>query len=318
MRRKTGKFVKQKEGYKAFIPYKLPPRPSIKFDEEMNELLSNADRSIARLDGITTVLPNPDLFVAMYVQKEAVLSSQIEGTQASLDGVLRFEANLPVSEDINEIKEVVNYVKALHYGISHLKKEPLSLKLIKEAHKILVKGTRGKEKSPGEFRKTQNWIGPPGASIMEAYFIPPPPDKVPELMKNLESFILREDPTPPLVKAAIIHAQFETIHPFLDGNGRMGRLLISYYFHWRRILTRPILYLSYYLKKYREVYYDWLMKVRFKGDWEGWIKFFLKGVQVMSGDATKTAREIIKLREKVQEKLFTAKVSSPYAIKVLE
>ena len=215
MNRKTGSYVEQIEGYRAFIPAMLPPKPPIKFSSELQILLSKADRALARLDGIVTVLPNPDLFIAMYVKKEALLSSQIEGTQASLEGVLEFEADLTPKEDIDDIKEVVNYIKALDYGIEKLKTLPMSLRLIKEIHKILITGIRGTYKTPGEFRRTQNWIGPPGASLNEATFVPPPPGRVLEFMGNLEEFIHSEDNIPPLIKVALIHCQFETIHPFL-------------------------------------------------------------------------------------------------------
>jgi len=229
----------QPTGYRAYIPEPLPSDPCIRYNGELRNLLSEADRALARLDGITTVLPNPELFVAMYVKKEALLSSQIEGTQASLEGVLMFEANLASSEDINEIKEVINYIKAMNYGINRLRSLPMSLRLIKEIHKNLIEGTRGAHKAPGEFRKTQNWIGPHGANLNEATFVPPPPDIVTDLMSELEKFIYRKDDIPPLIKIALIHAQFETIHPFLDGNGRVGRLLITFFLFWKEILTHP-------------------------------------------------------------------------------
>ncbi|PIP16475.1 MAG: cell filamentation protein Fic, partial [bacterium (Candidatus Ratteibacteria) CG23_combo_of_CG06-09_8_20_14_all_48_7] len=274
MDNRTGILLKQAGGYKAFIPEPLPPDPPLVFDEELQSLLSKADRALARLDGITTVLPNPDLFIAMYVKKEALLSSQIEGTQASLEGVLEFEANLTPKEDINEIKEVVNYIKALNHGIERLKEFPMSLRLIKEIHKILIEGTRGTHKNPGEFRTSQNWIGPAGAPLSDAVFVPPPPDMVLTAMGDFEKFLHGEDKNPPLIRIALIHAQFETIHPFLDGNGRIGRLLITFYLFWKEILSKPLLYLSFYLKKNRAEYYDLLMKVRTERDWESWVKFF--------------------------------------------
>ncbi len=318
MNKKTGRYVKQTEGYKAFIPALLPPKPSVKFSSELQTLLSKADRALARLDGVVTVLPNPDLFIAMYVKKEALLSSQIEGTQASLEGVLEFEADLTPKEDIDDIKEVVNYIKALDYGIKKLKKFPMSLRLIKEIHKILIKGTRGTHKTPGEFRRTQNWIGPPGASLNEATFVPPPPGMVLELMGNLEKFIHGKDNIPPLIKIALIHSQFETIHPFLDGNGRIGRLLITFYLYWRNILSKPLLYLSFYFKKNRAEYYDLLMKVRKEDVWEEWIKFFLKGIGEVSEEATNTARKIIKLKDDLITKLYENSISSIYAVKLID
>ena len=315
MNKRTGRYVRQIGGYKAFIPAALPPKPPVKFSIELQTLLSKADRALARLDGVVTVLPNPDLFIAMYVKKEALLSSQIEGTQASLEGVLEFEADLTPKEDIDDIKEVVNYIKALDYGIEKLKKFPMSLRLIKEIHKILIKGTH---KTPGEFRRTQNWIGPPGASLNEATFVPPPPGMVLELMGNLEKFIHGKDNIPPLIKIALIHSQFETIHPFLDGNGRIGRLLITFYLYWMNILSKPLLYLSFYFKKNRAEYYDFLMKVRTEGVWEKWIRFFLKGIGEVSEEGTNTARKIIKLKDDLITKLYENSISSIYAVKLID
>jgi len=314
---RAGVYVKQPLGYKAFIPKPLPPRPPIKIGQDLQNLLSQADRTIARLDGVTFILPNPDLFVAMYVKKEALLSSQIEGTQASLVGVLEFEANIKPKEDINEIKEVVNYISAMNYGLKRLKTLPLSTRLIKEIHLELLKEVRGAERSPGEYRRSQNWIGPPGCTLSEATFVPPPPHEVPKAMSDLEKFIYKNDNIPPLIKAGLIHTQFETIHPFLDGNGRIGRLLITFYLCWKGILSKPLLYLSYYLKKHRQEYYEKLMDVRLKGDWEGWLKFFLKGVIEVSIQSTETARKIISLRESLIEKLYQANVGSPHAVILL-
>ena len=318
MKNRCGIYVAQPSGYRAFIPNPLPPQPPIVYGEELQFLLSNADRTLARLDGVTTVLPNPDLFITMYIKKEALLSSQIEGTQASLEGILEFEANLKPKEDINEIKEVINYIKAMNYGIERLEEFPISLRLIKEIHKVLIKGTRGAHRDPGEFRKTQNWIGPPGAFLKEAVFVPPPSNMVLELMGDMEKFIHRKDNIPPLIKIALIHSQFETIHPFLDGNGRIGRLLITFYLYLEQILSKPLLYLSYYLKKKREKYYSFLMDVRLKGDWESWLKFFLQGVIEVSEEATNTAKEIIGLKEILTKKLFVGKITSIYAVSLLD
>jgi Fic family protein len=311
---RAGRYVMQSAGYRAYIPKSLPPMPPIKYNGELRNLLSEADRALAKLDGIATVLPNTELFIAMYVKKEALLSSQIEGTQASLEGVLRFEANLEPSEDINEIKEVVNYIQAMNYGLSRLQDMPMSNRLIKEIHEILIKGTRGTHKTPGEFRKTQNWLGPPGFNLSEATFIPPPPDTLMDLLFNLEEFIHQKDEIPPLIKISLIHAQFETIHPFLDGNGRVGRLLITFYLYWEKILSRPLLYLSFYLKKNRMEYYDSLMKIRLEGNWEGWLKFFLQGVKEVSEEAANSAKEIIILKDTLLKTLFDHKISSIYAV----
>ncbi len=315
---RAGTYINQPRGYKAFIPKSLPPEPHIQYDEDLQFSLSKADRALARLDGLTTVLPNLEIFIAMYVKKEAILSSQIEGTQASLEGVLEFEANLTPKEDVREIKEVINYVKALNYGMERLEKLPMSLRLIKEIHRILIERTRGNHKAPGEFRESQNWIGPPGVSLSEAVFVPPPPDMVIPAMGELEKFMHTKDNIPPLVKIALIHAQFETIHPFLDGNGRIGRLLITFYLFWKEILLSPLLYLSFYLKKHRNEYYDLLMRVRTEGAWEDWVKFFLKGICETSEEAISTAREIIVLKENLITKLHENSISSVYAIKLID
>lgn len=317
MKERAGKYVKQPTGYSAFIPNPLPPNPPIQFDDELHLLLSEADRSLARLDGIATILPNPELFIGMYIKKEALLSSQIEGTQASLEGVLEFEADLTPKDNIDDVKEVVNYIKALNYGIARFNELPMSLRLIKEIHKVLIEGTRGGNKTPGEFRKTQNWIGSMGALLNEVTFVPPPPDKVLPNMGALENFFYKYEKIPPLIKIALIHAQFETIHPFLDGNGRIGRLLITFYLFSKKILSRPILYLSFYLKKHRNDYYDLLMKVRTDGLWEDWIKFFLKGVIETSVESAKTAKEIIVLKDRLIEELYRNSISSIYAVKLV-
>ena len=299
----------QPSGYKSFVPRDLPPEPSVKFDEEMLALLSEADRKLGRLDGVTQILPNPELFVAMYVQKEAVLSSQIEGTQASLTDVLEINTKDEKREDVGE---VVNYVGAMNYGLERLKSFPLCLRLIKEIHVQLLKNGRGSSRNPGEFRKTQNWIGPAGSTLMNARFVPPTVPDMERALDNLENFIYMDDNIPVLVKIALIHAQFESIHPFLDGNGRMGRLLITFWLCYKGILSQPLLYLSYYFKKNRLEYYDRLMAVREKGDWEGWIKFFLRGVAMTADEATSTAKEIIHLKSKCEGMLGAQNYNSPY------
>lgn len=318
MNTRAGTFVRQPDGYEAFIPSPLPPDPQIEYSSDLRSLLSMADRELARLDGITTVLPNPELFIAMYVKKEALLSSQIEGTQASLAGILEFEAAMTPREDVNEIKDVINYIKALNHGMRRLDELSLSVELLRELHRTLIEGTRGARKIPGEFRGIQNYIGTPGVTMRDATFVPPPPDKVAPAMEELERFIRSDDDIPPLVKIALIHAQFETIHPFLDGNGRVGRLLITLYLFWKGVLSRPILYLSFYLKKNRAEYYDLLMKVRREGAWEDWIKFFLRGVSETSQEAANTAREIIRLKDELVAKMYENSVSSIHAVKLLD
>ncbi|HZI86839.1 MAG TPA: Fic family protein, partial [Pyrinomonadaceae bacterium] len=269
-------------------------------DSELTKLLSQADRALGRLDGIGSVLPNPDLFVAMYVRQEAVLSSQIEGTQSTLEDVLQFEVDEKANDLPKDVEEVVNYVGAMNYGIKRLDELPLSLRLIREIHSKLLEGVRGQNRTPGEFRKTQNWIGSAGADLVSATYVPPP---VPEMMEALDKFekFLHDESLPVLIHTGLAHAQFESIHPFLDGNGRVGRLLISFLLCERKILHRPLLYLSHYLKLHRAQYYDRLMAVREDDDWEGWLKFFLRGVADVSDEAIETARHIVSLREKHRE-----------------
>ena len=295
---RSGTYIKQPTGYKAFIPNPLPVSPAITLDPELQILLSAADRAIGRLDAGTELLPNPDLFVAMYVHREALYSSQIEGvTQASLDEVLEFEVRATQRRRFPEIPEVLNYVKAMNYGLKRLKSLPLSLRLIKEIHKRLLKDVRGSEREPGEFRRTQNWVGPEHCSLSEALYVPPPPQVAREAMENLENYLHAEDTVPPLVKCALVHAQFESIHPFLDGNGRIGRLLVTFLLGWEDTLKRPLLYLSDYFQRYRDDYYTRLQQIRDEDDWEGWLRFFLTGVQSVALDATETARKIQSLRE---------------------
>jgi Fic family protein len=294
---RAGRYLRQVEGYRAFIPAQLPPTPSLVIDDEMWSLLSQADRALGRLDGSTEILPNPDLFVFMYVRKEAVLSSQIEGTQASLMDVLEFEAQALEPDRPQDVAEVVNYVAAMNHGLDRLRDLPVSMRLIREIHQKLLEGVRGSDRAPGEFRRTQNWIGPPGCTITTASFVPPPPHDMHNALNDLEKFLHDEKPMPALVKVGIAHAQFETIHPFLDGNGRAGRLLITFLLCEKGVLTRPLLYLSYYFKQNRSEYYDRLQAVRDDGDWEGWLKFFLRGVCQVAQEATLTARRVVNLRE---------------------
>jgi Fic family protein len=294
---RAGRYVKQPTGYRAFIPADLPPEPPLQYDEELTRLLSDADRALGRLDGVASVLPNPDLFVAMYVRHEAVLSSQIEGTQSTLEDVVQFEVEGASSEAPKDLEEVVNYVAAMNYGVQRLSALPLSKRLICEIHKKLLKGVRGQERQPGEFRRSQNWIGSQGSTLETADFVPPPPHEMQSSLDNFEKFLHDRDSLPVLIHCALAHAQFETIHPFLDGNGRIGRLLITLLLCEREILRQPLLYLSYYFKAHRAQYYDRLTAIRADGDWEGWVKFFLRGVFEVSQGATETARAILDLRE---------------------
>lgn len=263
---------------------------------EMQNLLSLADRALGRLDGSIATLPNPDLFVFMYVRKEAVLSSQIEGTQSSLNDILEAEAEIFDVDRPRDVDEVLNYVRAMNYGLERLKTLPLSIRLIREIHEQLMAGGRGGNRQPGELRKIQNWIGPAGCTLHEATFVPPPPQRVEQSLHELETF-LHDERLPALITVGLAHAQFETIHPFLDGNGRVGRLLIAYLLYQREILQTPVLYISHYFKQHRAEYYERLQAVRDKGDWEGWLKFFLTGVRETAKEATETARRIVELRE---------------------
>jgi Fic family protein len=294
---RTGRYVKQPTGYRAFIPANLPPKPVLTYDEEIMRLLSNADRALGRLDGVASVLPNPDLFVSMYVGHEAVLSSQIEGTQCTLEDLVQFEMEGATPDQPKDVEEVVNYVEAMNHGLARLAKLPLSKRLLCEIHRKLLAGVRGEDRQPGEFRKSQNWIGPPGSTLERADFVPPPPHEMEIALNNFERFLHDRVSLPVLIHCALAHAQFETIHPYLDGNGRIGRLLITLLLCEREILRQPLLYLSYYFKAHRAQYYDRLMAVRNDGDWEGWIKFFLIGVFEVSQGATNTARAILDLRE---------------------
>lgn len=298
---RAGKYVHQLTGYDAFIPTDLPPDPPVNMDAEMIRLLSLADRKLGRLDGVTQILPNPDLFVGMYVQKEAVLSSQIEGTQASFVDVLQVDADTAAKRQ--DVEEVVNYVKAMKYGMNRLETLPLSLRLLREIHGILLSGVRGSQRNPGDFRTSQNWIGSSGCSLATASFVPPPVAEMTSALGHLENYMYSESDIPHLIRIALIHAQFETIHPFLDGNGRMGRLLIAFWLYQQQILKYPLLYISYYFKKNRTEYYDRLMNIRTKGDWEGWVKFFLEGVAQVADEATQSASEIMKLKEMIMEKI---------------
>lgn len=295
---RAGRYVLQPSGYRAFIPAALPPDPPLLLAGELQALLSQADRALGRLDGSVQTLPNPDLFVFMYVRKEAVLSSQIEGTQSSLQDLLAAEANIFGAESRpNDVDEVINYVKAMNHGLARLAELPVSIRLVREIHEKLLEGVRGSSLTPGELRRSQNWIGPGGCTLSEASFVPPPPDIVPEALGEWERFLHAQDDIPALVKIGLCHAQFETIHPFLDGNGRVGRLLITFLLTEESILHKPVLYLSYYFKRHRQTYYERLQAVRDKGDWEGWLAFFLRGVAETSAEATETARRILLMRE---------------------
>jgi Fic family protein len=300
--------IRQPEGYQAFIPASLPPDPPLAFDAQLATVLAGAGTALGRLDGVAATLPNPDLFVAMYVRREAVLSSQIEGTQSTLDDVLAFEIDPDRASLPGDTREVVNYIKAMHYGLGRLNSLPLSLRLLREIHERLMTGTRGANKSPGRFRESQNWIG--SGRLAEATFVPPPLADMRAALGNLERFLHDSGGLDALIVCALAHAQFETIHPFLDGNGRVGRLLITFLLCHEKVLQRPVLYLSHYLKQHRASYYDRLMAVRFAGDWEGWLRFFLTGIAEVAREAERTARQIVQLREDVRQRAQDARMSA--------
>ncbi len=283
------------ETARAFVPRALPPDPVLEIDGELGALLDAASTALGRLDGVSLLLPDPGLFLYSYVRKEAVLSSQIEGTQSSLSDLLSHElANTPAGLE-EDAAEVSCYVDAMQHGLALLKKgEPLSLRMIRDIHRILLSHSKGSGKMPGEFRTSQNWIG--GSRPGTARFVPPPPELLMEAMGALELF-LHDQPvkTRPLLKAALAHVQFETIHPFLDGNGRLGRLLITFILCAEGVLESPMLYLSLYLKKNRDEYYRLLQEIRISGDWEEWLTFFLTGVLETSRAATQTARDLLQL-----------------------
>lgn len=300
---RAGRYVRQPSGYRAFIPEPLAADLFLNLDSELQQLVSEADFALGRLDGSVVTLPNPDLFVYMYVRKEAVLSSQIEGTQSSLQNLLAAEAQLNDPNTPRDVNEVINYVSAMNYGLSRLDHLPVSVRLIREIHAKLMQGVRGGNLTPGELRTSQNWIGPAGCRLDEATFVPPPPHDVPGALAHLEHFLHSESPLPTLVRVGLAHAQFETIHPFLDGNGRVGRLLITFLLTESKRLARPVLYLSHYFKRNRTEYYDRLQAVRDEGDWEGWLAFFLRGVSEVAEEAARTAGSILRMREEYRARI---------------
>lgn len=294
---RAGGYVSITGGIKAFIPAALPPDPQLKLEGDLLLQISEADQALGRLDSITLLLPNPDLFVSMYVRNEAVYSSQIEGTQASLSDLLEYEVETSQRRQRSDAAEVHNYVSAMNHGLERLKEIPLSNRLLKEIHAVLLEGVRGASRARGEFRNHQVHLGIPGSSIAEAMYVPPPANHIGSAMSDLEIFINEDFSLPILIKCGLVHAQFEMIHPFLDGNGRIGRLLITFLLCWNNTLKRPLLYLSDYLKQNRDEYYIRLKNVSDRGDWEGWLKFFLIGIRSVSLDATETAQRILALRE---------------------
>ena len=281
--------------YQSFVPAPLPPDPPIALVNEGWGLLIQANRQLALLEGLTVRIPDMELFISMYVRKEALLSSQIEGTQATLDDVL----DPLLDENANRnVADVINYIRATEFAVKRLRELPLCNRLIKETHAVLMEGVRGQEKNPGEFRYSQNWIGGQGSTLKNARYIPPNPEDMKEAVSDLEKYMNAEDNLDPLVRAALIHYQFETIHPFLDGNGRVGRLLITLFLMEKKIMTAPALYISYFLKRNRIEYYDRMTEVRRKGNYEQWILFFLQAVMESAEDAVHTIDLLTALHDK--------------------
>ena len=316
MKNRAGEYKTNLKGelqYKSFLPKQLPPEPPIELDEETVNILSKANRSIGILDGVSRQLPNVELFVSMYVRKEALLSSQIEGTQATLEDIL--DPNIEENTNRN-VADVINYIKASQYAAARLNELPICNRLLQETHEILMQEVRGGEKNPGEFRRSQNWIGPAGSKLKDARYIPPTPEDMIAAMSDLEKFINREDELDPLIKIALIHYQFETIHPFLDGNGRIGRLLIALFLIEKKLLSHETLYISYFLKRNRIEYYDRLTEARAKGNFEQWIKFFLLAICESAQDAIKTIDELVKLHDKNYETVKKTGKSSKTVMKM--
>lgn len=295
-----GKAIKTLEGYYAFIPAPLPPQ--LEWSTELLSRLSSAERSIARLEEVGRTFPAPYVVVHSFIRKEAVVSSQIEGTQTTFQELLTFEAQqLSLFSDLEDRHEVQNYVRALDYGLKRLNTLPISLRLIREIHGVLMKDVRGRTITPGEVRRSQNWIGRPGATLEKARYVPPPLDEMHVCLSELEKFIHQESNLPPLIKVGLLHYQFESIHPFLDGNGRIGRLLITLLLIVWDLLSQPLLYLSIFFEKNRTEYYDRLLAITQKGDWEAWLLFFLDGVHEQADDAVLRIQALQALRLEYQD-----------------
>jgi Fic family protein len=307
------------DGFAAFLPAPLPPDPPLAIDSRLQGLLDDANQALGRLDAVTLLLPDPGQFLYSYIRKEAVLSSQIEGTQSSLSDLLLFENEAVPGVPLDDVEETSNYIAAMSHGMSRIESGelPLSNRLLREVHARLMRGVRGGDKAPGEFRRTQNWLG--GTRPGNARFVPPAAPDVTPAMSDLEKFLHDDpEPTPILVKAALAHAQFETIHPFLDGNGRVGRLLITLLLASEGVLQQPLLYLSLYFKQHRDVYYERLQAVRTDGAWEEWLEFFLEGVIAVARSATDTARRIRELIDRDREAIHRLGRGAGSALRVHE
>ena len=301
-KRSPGRVLRAPAGYWAFVPGPLPP--TLPWTPELVTVLSEADRALGELAGLGRSLPNPHLLIRPLVRREAVLSSRIEGTQASLSDLYAYEAaQLPLFEPPSDVREVYNYVQALEYGLERLRTLPLSLRLIREVHARLMEGVRGEHQTPGEFRRSQNWVGPPGCTLNEATFVPPPVAEMRESLDAFERFLYAPSSLPPLVRLGLIHYQFEAIHPFLDGNGRIGRLLITLLLCAWNLMPEPLLYMSAYFEAHRQTYYDLLLAVSRDGVWQDWLIFFLRGVVAQARDGVTRSERLQDLREQYRQQV---------------
>jgi len=303
-----GRLVRTNQGYSAYVPH--PLEPDIQLDMELVSILSEADRGLSELAGVARTLPNPHLLIGPFVRREAVLSSRIEGTQASLSDLFFFEAANLRKKEVPDVQEVANYVRALEYGLERVSELPVSLRLIREMHKRLLAGARGEHQTPGEFRRSQNWIGPPGCTLMDATYVPPPVEEMKQALNVFETYLHTPSRFPPLIRLAMIHYQFEAIHPFLDGNGRIGRLLITLLLCTQRLLPQPLLYLSAFFERFRDDYYNLLLSVSQKGKWENWIRFFLRAVATQARDAIRRSDRLLALWRDYRIRMQEARASA--------
>lgn len=312
----AGSCLKTPQEYWAFFPTPLPPR--LQYQPSLINLLSEADRLLGEISGTGRILPNPYLLISPYIRREAVFSSKIEGTQASLSDLFFFESTENEEAGAPDVKEVQNYVRAMEYGIKRLKDLPISVRLITEIHKILMAGVRGNYAEPGSLRRSQNWIGPPGCTLNEATFVPPPVEEMKKALSDLEKYLHAGSEEPPLIQCALMHYQFEAIHPFLDGNGRIGRLLITFFLCERGFLTQPLLYVSAFFEKNRDEYYSRLLAVSQKGDWQGWIEFFLRGVASQAKDAIEDSKKILEVHTEYRRKVEELKKTPESAYRLVD
>ncbi len=312
----AGRCVQQPEGYWAFIPNPLPPH--LDLDWELAGLLAEANARVGELSGAGRLLSNPHLLIQPYIRREAVLSSRIENTQAGMDDLFFFEADESEPPRIPDVREVANYVRAMEYGLERLKTLPVSRRLVREIHEQLMNGVRGGHARPGEFRRTQNWIGPARCTLMQATYVPPPVGDMTEALSAWEKYLNEAPREPPLIQCALMHYQFEAIHPFIDGNGRVGRLLITFLLYERGLLSLPLLYLSAFFERYRDEYYRRLLAVSQQGDWRGWIEYFLRGVATQAQEACDNAGAILDLNQEIQNQVRTAGKAPRHTLRIVD